>query len=387
MVKTTTNFIRRYLTKKQTLSQRVQNHILFWLLLVIYRVKYFDGSKEGFVYSPEIIISHVLWYLRLVPVYYITAHVFSRARHQLTENRLFVVTALVLIGTMHIFNVTIFYIVEQLYGLSSISKNFLHFGNMYLDPAANNSLKNIWLSIDYDIREIELLVPPLAMKGIKHIFLQEVANSELKQEKLRYKIQVLRSQTAPHFLLNIMTSLIREFQPLSEKAANYMDRLSDILAFSLYHIKTDFIVFKTEWTALTKLLDLEASRFQGRLKVSIQLTSPVPKDKYIPSMVLFTMVENALKHGLYASIQQDCHIELQLEVIGDKLHFICANTIPESIDFKSPKENSGLGLSNITERLELICKDNYSIRSEQTDGIYRVELILPINDSFEERYL
>ena len=387
MVKTTTNFIRRYLTKKQTPSQRIQNHVLFWLLLVIYRVKYFDGSKEGFIYSPEIIISHVLWYLRLIPVYYITAYVFYRAKHQLTENWLFAVTALVLIGTMHIFNVATFYIVEHLYGLSSISSNFLHFGNMYLDPIANKSFKNIWLSLDYDIREIELLVPPLAMKGIKHIFLQEVANSELKQEKLRYKIQVLRSQAAPHFLLNIMTSLIREFKPFSEKAANYMDRLSNILAFSLYHTKTDLIVLKTEWTALTKLLDLEVSRFQGRLKASIQLKSPVPKNKYIPSMVLFTMVENALKHGLYSSIQEECHIELQLEVIGDKLHFTCSNTVPESTDFKSPKENSGLGLSNITERLELICKNNYSIRSEQTDGIYRVELLLPISDSLQERYL
>ncbi|HEV7382564.1 MAG TPA: histidine kinase, partial [Dyadobacter sp.] len=218
---------------------------------------------------------------------------------------------------------------------------------------------NLWLSFKYDIRETELLIPPLAMKLIKHIVLQEVAFRDLITEKLRYKIQVLRSQTAPHFLLNTMTAVMREFRPFSEKAANYIDNLSDVLAFSLYHTKSDIILFKTEWNAVTKLLNLEASRFTERLKVSIQLNSPVLKDKFIPSMVLFTIVENALKHGLYASIQEECRILIKLEVSEKKLYFTCTNSIPESVDFKSSKENSGLGLSNITERLELICKDRY----------------------------
>ncbi|WP_158547986.1 sensor histidine kinase [Dyadobacter luteus] len=384
MDKNRSDFLKAYLIKQQTAFQRTKNHILFWIFFVLFHLSYFIGSKDKLTFSPQVVISYALYYLRFIPVYYITALVYSRIKHLFSETWLWVATGVVLTALMHIFNVLVFYAADSLYGLANISTSFQHFGTVYLHPFADDSYTNIWLSISYDIREIELLILPLAIKGIKYTFKQQVAKSELKAEKLSLQLVALRSQVAPHFLINNLMSLKDQLTDVSEKLANYVENLTNVLSFTLYQSQSDFVVFKQEWTALTKLLDLEANRFSQRLKVSLQIESPLPKDSYIPSMILFTLVENALKHGLYLSSEKECYITLKLEVIGQRLRFVCINSIAEPEDEKRFKKNSGLGHRIIRERLELICKNNYSFYHQRTDSTYTVELILPLTDSHPE---
>jgi sensor histidine kinase YesM len=88
-------------------------------------------------------------------------------------------------------------------------------------------------------------------------------------------------------------------------------------------------------------------------------------------MLLIPFVENAFKHGNL--IDGFLTVEVDIQLVNDKLNFSIKNTV---LSVEEETDKNGIGLENIQKRLDLIYKDNYSLKTEIIDNWFCVNLII-----------
>ena len=88
--------------------------------------------------------------------------------------------------------------------------------------------------------------------------------------------------------------------------------------------------------------------------------------------MMITFVENAFKHGV--SYQQHSFIHINIQIIDNKLHFVCSNSkVPQGED-----HHGGLGLQNVKRRLKLIYGKNYVLNINDGAETYGIHLVIPL---------
>lgn len=189
-------------------------------------------------------------------------------------------------------------------------------------------------------------------------------NTSLKYEAKINQIRLnhLKSQLNPHFIFNALNSVRALVDEDPIKAKNAITRISNILRFSLMMDKKQTIDFEDELNTVKDYLMLESIRFEERLKVIYRIEDEAFSYK-IPPMMLQTIVENAIKHGI-SNLVKGGIIEIKCrEGLEDDLYIQVKNSghlaAPPSL---KPKADGGHGLSNTVQRLKLIYGDRASFR-------------------------
>src|SRR5690606_29434924 len=111
------------------------------------------------------------------------------------------------------------------------------------------------------------------------------------------KLNQLRNQLNPHFIFNALNSVRALVDEDPQKAKLAITQLSNILRYSLVMDKHQVIDFADEITTVSDYLNLESIRFEERLRVNYAIEEDA-YDYKIPPMMLQTIVENAIKHGI-----------------------------------------------------------------------------------------
>jgi sensor histidine kinase YesM len=203
--------------------------------------------------------------------------------------------------------------------------------------------------------------------------------NELKNISLTMELNELRNQINPHFLFNMLNGIKALVRTDQEKAATVIMKLSEFLRYQLYENNEEKVLLKSEIGFLSNFLELEKIRRDNLLiAISSNLTTQTPNSIFLPPNLFTIFVENAVKHSVNIS-SSESYIRIIIEVITDKLYFICINSkdpeyIPPEVDLK----NSGLGLINIKRRLELLYGEYYILDIESTKNEYIVKLTIPI---------
>jgi LytS/YehU family sensor histidine kinase len=149
--------------------------------------------------------------------------------------------------------------------------------------------------------------------------------------------------------------------------------LADILRYSLASDRNDTVTLAEELDAVDEYLNLERVRFEERLHVE-RAVEPSALQARIPPMLVQTLVENAVKHGI-AGLKAGGVIRLDARVRADRLEVAVRN----SGRFLPPTPDSGHGLRNASERLALLYGGAASLRVAGTDGDETVaSLTLPL---------
>ena len=181
------------------------------------------------------------------------------------------------------------------------------------------------------------------------------------------RMEALVSQINPHFLfntLNTVSSLIR-FDP--DTARTVLLKLANILRRRLKS-QVHFVPLKQELDFVDDYLDIEVVRF-GRDKLQIRKeVDPEALDVFVPSMILQPLVENAIRHGIAPKVEGGTIIlrvardqgRLVVEVIDDGVG-IPDERRPEIYD-------SGIGISNVRERLKVLYGQLFSLKIESNPG-------------------
>jgi two-component system LytT family sensor kinase len=190
-----------------------------------------------------------------------------------------------------------------------------------------------------------------------------------EQERLLIQARVdsLISQINPHFLfntLNTVSSLVR-FDP--DTAREVILKLSNILRRRL-KTQIHFLPLKQELEFIDDYLDIEVVRFgKDKLKIRKEI-DPDALDLVVPSMILQPLVENAIRHGIGPKIEGGTITlrarrqkrKLVIEVIDDGIG------IPE--DRRADILESGIGLSNVHERLQVLYTREFSFTVDSAPG-------------------
>ncbi|MBG6168147.1 sensor histidine kinase YesM [Aquimarina sp. EL_43] len=215
----------------------------------------------------------------------------------------------------------------------------------------------------------------LMTKIVKDRFEERHQLEVLQKEKANTELKFLKAQTNPHFLFNTLNNLYSLTLDRSEKAPEVVLKLSDMLDYMLYRCKDAEVPLKKEIAFIQDYIDLESLRYGNKLTLNFTYHLHSPTVMIAP-LILISFIENAFKHGASNNLK-DSVIKIELTTNQDQLCFKVFNTLPENRQYDTKNEShSGIGFSNAQRQLELNYKNNYDLKSTQTDNDFQVVLTI-----------
>ena len=209
---------------------------------------------------------------------------------------------------------------------------------------------------------------------IVYLMAQEKARQEERQERLQSEVSFLRSQISPHFIFNLLNSIVYLIRIKSERAESVTFQLSELMRYMLYESGDAQVPLDQEIAYLENYVELQKIRFDEDVDIRLRVDG-APSGQVIEPMLLIPFVENAFKHGV--GLVQDPFIDIVLRISERELDFSISNKIaPESAEDKD--QASGIGLRNVTRRLELLYPDKHQLEIWQADGLFSIHLSLKL---------
>lgn len=193
------------------------------------------------------------------------------------------------------------------------------------------------------------------------------------------ELSALKSQINPHFLFNSLNSISSLTMTDSEKAQEMVIKLSDFLRYSLSHNRNETTTLRKELENTERYLDIEKVRFGKRLKY-ISHVSDSCLEAPIPNMILQPLFENAIKHGVYNSIDE-VQIELSCEA---KDGFMIIRLLNDFDPEANRPKGEGIGLQNIRNRLQLLYQRNDLLEINMGKIEFEAVLRIPIHPINEQ---
>lgn len=175
----------------------------------------------------------------------------------------------------------------------------------------------------------------------------------LRAESAEAGLHVLQQQMRPHFLFNALNSLAELIESGQENAAETTYKLSDLYRRILANSSAKTSSLASELEIVRAYLELEQLRFGRRLTFEIHAPENVD-EIFLPSLMLQTLVENAVKHGIAPALEGgSVWVEVARE--GDDYHVRISNTGAPL----SPQWQAGTGISNTRARLDRLYGDTH----------------------------
>lgn len=209
---------------------------------------------------------------------------------------------------------------------------------------------------------------------IVYMYKQQTAQQEEQEERLRSELSFLRSQISPHFIFNILNSIVYLTRSNPKLAEAVTIKLSELMRYMLYTSSEDLIGLDKELRYLQNYIELQQIRFEEDVDIQFEMQGQAD-GYYIDPMLLIPFVENAFKHGV-GLIEQPV-ILIHIKIADARLQLLVENKISsQQEEDKDP--SSGIGLRNVQRRLELLYPDTHHLAVQEDDTWYRVRLELSL---------
>jgi signal transduction histidine kinase len=211
---------------------------------------------------------------------------------------------------------------------------------------------------------------------------RKVRAAQLETQVVDARLRTLQAELHPHFLFNTLHAISTLVHRDPEAADRMISRLSDLLRITFDRSGDPKVSLKEEIDFLQKYLDIEQTRFQDRLKVSVHIESD-SLDAEVPRMILQPIVENAIKHGIAGRHGGD-HVQ-----ISAGLTRTGADESRERL-WMQVRDNggglqvrtlralrTGVGLANTRDRLDCLYGRLYRLEFSDRDGGLAVLIEIP----------
>lgn len=202
----------------------------------------------------------------------------------------------------------------------------------------------------------------------------EKRENELKlNESIRTaELTLLRSQMNPHFIFNSLNSISSLTIIDPEKAHEMIIKLADFLRYTVGYGQKQRVALKKELEMCEAYLAIEKIRFGEKISVEMEVEETA-QEVEIPSMLLQTLFENAIKHGVYHSLNSES-IYFQAIINNNRLVLTMRNSFDASGEKKIGTQT---GLKNIRERLLLIYGEMALFETRKETNHFIVQINLP----------
>ena len=200
----------------------------------------------------------------------------------------------------------------------------------------------------------------------------------LEKEAVESQMEYLKHQINPHFLMNTLNNIHAMIDFDTEMAKKSVVELSHLLRHVLYDSSEKHTTLDKEVEFIDSYIKLMRIRYIDEVNIEFNTPDIVLCRKIkLPPLLLIVLVENAFKHGI--SYDANSYVKIDIMAFDDELTCIVANSRHEASN--SNTEHSGIGLSNITRRLEMLFGKRYTLTIDDSDAKrYSVELVIPITD-------
>lgn len=183
----------------------------------------------------------------------------------------------------------------------------------------------------------------------------------------------LRKQTNPHFLFNSLNSIYSLAHKKSDLVPDAIVTLSELMRYMLYETDNKTVALEKEINYIQNYIELQKLRLNNIEDIYINVHGDT-KNKFIEPLLLISFVENAFKYG--TDYKGAAHIKIKITIFENSLDFWIENTIENYV--KDP-ENSGIGLVNIQNRLDLLYPNAHQLTITQDSKLYQVHLKLNLD--------
>ena len=219
-------------------------------------------------------------------------------------------------------------------------------------------LKPIEFFVVLAIRMVVLVIWTALYVAIRELQLRrDTERKAMRLEVVAQEAQLrgLRGQLNPHFFFNCLNNLRELIVEEPRRAQRMVTQLAGLLRYSLRANQSELVPLVDEIRALEDYLALESIRFEERLEVRWGIAKETQSIR-VPPMLLQTLVENALKHGI-ARRPQGGEIAITARRTEENLELEVLN----SGELREPASGTGIGLRNARERLSLLYGDRASL--------------------------
>jgi two-component system LytT family sensor kinase len=193
------------------------------------------------------------------------------------------------------------------------------------------------------------------------VAVREHRSAQFKQSELARALQLaelrlLKSQINPHFLFNALNTVRSLIADNPVRAQNAVTHLANTLRYTLSSRQDELVTLSQEMDIVADYLELESMRFEDRLHIELHVPDDAAGEK-IPVMLLQTLVENAIKHGI-AELPAGGVLRICAAVKDDMLNLEVENPRPAA---PTHAMHESVGLRNARDRLRLLFGTNATL--------------------------
>ncbi len=199
----------------------------------------------------------------------------------------------------------------------------------------------------------------------------QVERLQLEKTVKELEIKTIKSHINPHFIFNSLNSIRALVEENPTRARTAITELSNILRSSLQVEKLETVPLERELSIVKDYLALEQTRFEERLQVNFDIDEKTLQQP-IPPMMLQTLVENAIKHGISKRINGGV-INIISRFEGKQLELLVQNT------GRIQNDAEGFGINSTRNRLQFLHNGNsvFSI-SNLNENLVQARITMPI---------
>ena len=212
---------------------------------------------------------------------------------------------------------------------------------------------------------IMVIALAVAVRMIQHWQHIEEARQEAETARAEAELSNLRNQMNPHFLLNTLNNIYALIAFDQDKAQTAVGELSKLLRHVLYENQQDFVPLYKEADFIRNYIELMKIRVTDNVKIDTNINVQPNDATPVAPLLFISLIENAFKHGISPQGSGEIKIDLN-QVDGDitcEIHNTC---YPKR---ENDKSGSGIGLEQVSRRLELMYPDRYTWEKGKTpDG-------------------
>ena len=205
-----------------------------------------------------------------------------------------------------------------------------------------------------------------AIKMTTQWYQSQAEQKELEKLHVESELHNLKHQLNPHFLFNTLNNIYSLISINQENAQNAVHQLSNLIRYVLYESDQPKVPLSKDLNFTTNYIKLMSLRLPSHVKLETEIMT-ADEGITIAPLLFISLVENAFKHGV--SPTEASHISIRITMAGAK-ELECR---VENSNFPKPeadKSGSGIGLSNLRKRLELIYPSVSELNIEENSESY-----------------
>ena len=201
----------------------------------------------------------------------------------------------------------------------------------------------------------------------------EKIRQELIRDKLATELKYLKAQINPHFLFNTLNmAYASAIKSNDDGTADIIEKLSVLMRYALYESNENKVSLEKEMRYIDNYINLQLQRLSPELLSGINYSAKGDwQNLTIAPMVLIPYIENVFKHGIMLSNKSDILINISLA--SDSLLLETKNSVNKHPN-NPGNENSGIGMRNAKERLQLLYPNRHHLKFETVGGVFNVRL-------------